>query len=47
LEEGDTIPLINNSLDRYGYYIIKAEDRNKLMTAKEKIEASIDIKISK
>ncbi|NLA24485.1 MAG: ATP-grasp domain-containing protein [Bacteroidales bacterium] len=45
LKQGDIIPKIKTGVDRYGYFILKTENKNKLVEVKNKIFDSIKIEI--
>jgi hypothetical protein len=45
LNPGDVIPKIRTGVDRYGYFILKAENREKLLDLKGEIFNSINVDV--
>lgn len=45
LKEGDTIPKIRTGVDRYGYFILKTESREKLLELRDELLSKINIEI--
>lgn len=46
LKKGDVIPVITNSIDRYGYFILKGANWNSILTKKREIEQLIESRLN-